>query len=476
MSIKTQDTICAISTPLGENGIGIVRLSGPKAIKIVNGIFLFSNKKSLAKMSTFTLHYGHIINSNPKSEIRNPKLKVIDEVLVTVMRAPKTYTREDVVEINCHGGIVPLRRVLKLCLENGVRLAQPGEFTMRAFLNGRLDLVQAEAVCDIIRAKTEQAMNCAVMQLEGNLSKKIKEIKNEIINILSLVEASIDFSEEDIEFIQKKEIKRKIKDIIRKIGKLLEDAESGKILRDGLKIAIIGKPNVGKSSLLNLLLREERAIVTPIPGTTRDVIEDMINIKGIPAIIMDTAGIKSHSQSFIEKIGVEKSKKSLKAADLILFVVDASIPLSKEDRNISQTIKNCNKKVIIIANKSDLRPAFSIKTVNCKLSTVNSPIVWTSCVKKTGINELENKIYTLFIHGKVEKSNAPFVTNIRHKNALDKTENSLKRAIQVIENGKSEEFIALDLREALNSLAEIIGETITDDILSQIFSKFCIGK
>ncbi|HCJ66425.1 MAG TPA: tRNA uridine-5-carboxymethylaminomethyl(34) synthesis GTPase MnmE [Elusimicrobia bacterium] len=336
MKIYSEDTIVSISTPLGENGIGIVRLSGNTAAEIAGKIFRPKDTNiSLDKTPTHKLHYGHISSNGT----------VIDEVLVSVMRAPKTYTREDVVEINCHGGIVPLTKVLELCLKNGARLAQPGEFTQRAFLNGRIDLAQAEAVCDLIRAKTELASKIALQQLEGTLSQKIKTYREELINLLAHLEVSLDYIEEDIEFLSLDEIEDRVTKILSQIEKLLESADTGKILREGLKTAIVGKPNVGKSSLLNFLLREERAIVTPLPGTTRDIIEETVNLRGIPLVIIDTAGIREHSQDLIEKIGIERSKKTIEKAELILFVIDLSQPLSKEDIYIAKLINEFNPQV-----------------------------------------------------------------------------------------------------------------------------------
>jgi len=463
MKIFSEDTIASISTPLGENGIGIVRLSGKEAISIVEKIFQPKNKnQSLDKIPTHTLHYGFISKNGT----------VVDEVLVTVMRAPKTYTREDVVEINCHGGIVPLRKVLELCLEKGARLAQPGEFTQRAFLNGRIDLAQAEAVCDLIRAKTEIASQIAVKQLEGHFSNRIKAIRDQLVNLLAYLEVSLDYSEEEVKFLTREEIGKRIDGMLSSLEGLLLTAETGKILREGLKTAIVGKPNVGKSSLLNALLREERAIVTSYPGTTRDVIEEMVNLRGIPLVIMDTAGIREHSLDLIEKIGVERSKKTIQSAELILFIIDLSTPLTEEDHYIAKIIAEFNPqaKVILVGNKVDLPQQVSDEDLSL------SPLLKISATLGTGIEDLEQKIYEMFITAELTTPDTVFVTNLRHKDALIRAKDAVWDAKKTNENNFSEEFIALDLRQALNALGEIIGETVTEDILDRIFSQFCVGK
>ncbi len=463
MKIEINDTIAAISTPLGEGGIGIVRLSGPKAIDIIRKIFIPVSKKNISKSSGFTLHYGYIYEKKIK----------IEEVLVSIMKAPKSYTREDVVEISGHGGILPLRKILELCLENGARIADPGEFTKRAFLNGRIDLVQAEAVSQIIRAKTDKALNCAINQLSGKLSEKIKRLKNELIDLLAYLEASLDYSDEDIEFLSSNEILKRVNRIQKNLSLLIATFNKGKIIQEGVKTSIVGKPNVGKSSLLNALLNTEKAIVTPIPGTTRDIIEDYVNIKGIPLNIMDTAGIRKVKNT-VEKIGVERSKESIKKSDLILFIVDISQPLDKEDFFIYEFIKENldNKKLILIGNKVDLVQKVSDE----KLKEMSSTYVKISATKEIGIDKLEEIVFSLFISGEIDLSSEVLVTSLRHKDALIKANQSLKRSIEAINNNHSEEFIALDLRCALNSLGEIIGEVATEDILDRVFSNFCVGK
>ncbi|MCJ7645760.1 tRNA uridine-5-carboxymethylaminomethyl(34) synthesis GTPase MnmE [bacterium] len=493
MKIDTEDTIVAISTPMGEGGIGIVRLSGSQAISIVRRLFIPKRKKNLSTVETFTIHYGHIYDRG----------KLVEEVLLSVMRAPYTYTRQDVVEISCHGGIVPLRKVLELCLMEGARLAEPGEFTLRAFLNGRIDLVQAEAVCDIIRARTDAGLNCALHQLEGHLSTSVNRIREGIVDLLAHIEACLDYSEEDIPQLCRAEIVERMERISSGIRELLKSVQSGRILREGLKTAIVGKPNVGKSSLLNALLEEEKAIVSPIPGTTRDVVEDMVNLLGIPMKIMDTAGIR-HARDEIEMAGIERTRRSIALADLVLFVIELSIPLSEEDRHIAENLMG--RKTILVANKCDLpqvvsereirelwtscltrlepeRESLSVNSINPRYDGSgnpsvlrNPPLIKVSATKRIMIKELQELIYSLFIKGEVSISDAVLVTNVRHHDALVKAEESLKEGIETCNRGESEEFIALDLRRALEALGEIVGETATEDILDRIFSKFCIGK
>ncbi len=493
MKIDAEDTIVAISTPMGEGGIGIVRLSGSEAIPIVMRLFIPKRKKNLTGVKTFTTHYGHIYD----------KGKLVEEVLLSVMRSPSTYTREDVVEISCHGGIVPLRKVLELCLREGARLAEPGEFTLRAFLNGRIDLVQAEAVCDIIRARTDAALNCALHQLQGDLSRTVNWIRERIVDLLAHIEACLDCPEEEITQLSPAEIVESLDRTSLELRELLKSAQSGRILREGLKTAIVGKPNVGKSSLLNALLQEEKAIVTPIPGTTRDVVEDMVNILGIPVKIMDTAGIR-HARDEIEMAGVERARRSIALADLILFVIDLSIPLNEEDRGIAENL--VGRKTILVANKCDLpqlvsereirklwasslghlQPegeSLSANSVNSPYNSLgnhsilrNPPLIKVSATRRTRIKDLEDFIYRLFIKGEASISDAVLVTNVRHQDALVKAEESLKEGIEACKRGDSEEFIALHLRQALESLGEIVGDTATEDILSRIFSRFCIGK
>jgi tRNA modification GTPase len=456
-----EDTIAAISTPLGEGGIGIVRVSGHHALDIVQEIFTGSQLSDLHSAPTYSLHHGYIVHPDTNM--------IIDETLVTVMRAPRSYTREDVVEINCHGGILPLRNVLDIVLSRGARLASPGEFTKRAFLNGRIDLSQAESVLDIIRAKTDAGLQLAVQQLQGKLSKKVKSIHIDLKHLLAALEASIDFPEDDIELISPFQIVSELDQSLGQIEYLLVSAYEGKIVRDGLSVAIVGKPNVGKSSLLNVLLEEERAIVTPIPGTTRDTIEDYINLNGIPVRLIDTAGIRD-TDNQIEMLGVARSRDAIKQADLILCMFDISVPWSLEDDELLQTVKD--KDIMVTINKIDLPAIVSIQDMVSKFSEP-VPTLSISIKEHRGLDQLKQ---TLIDHVLTIPFESVEVTNSRHKRALSLTKESLGRARSAAEANMSQEFIALDVREALDHLGEITGETTREDILEEIFSTFCIGK
>lgn len=456
-----EDTIAAISTPLGEGGIGVIRVSGRSAIELGDKIFRSASKrKKLKDLPSHTVHYGYIYDP----ETQEP----LDEVLVTLMRAPKSYTREDVVEISTHGGFLSLKRILDLVLRNGARLAEPGEFTKRAFLNGRIDLSQAEAVIDIIQSRTETGLKVAMRQLEGRLSRKIHAIRDALKHLTALVEASIDFSEEDIEVVSHEELNSGIGQALQSVDLLLETAEEGKILREGLSTVIVGKPNVGKSSLLNVLLEEERAIVTPIPGTTRDVIEESLNLKGIPLRLVDTAGIRN-TEDLVEVQGVSRSKSLLEKADLVLLVLDGSGPLTEEDREILDLTRG--KKALGVINKADLPPVLD----DGELDRILAGIKWVkiSAKERIGIEALKDLIFETVVQAPLE---SVWVTNVRHKNALVRTKQSLLKAQGSVKEGMSGEFIAVDLRAALDSLGEIVGETTTEDILTEIFSTFCIGK
>jgi tRNA modification GTPase len=455
------DTIAAISTPLGEGGIGIVRLSGKKAIKIADKIF--KGKDKVSNFLTHTIHYGKIVDPTTS--------EVIDTVLISVMHAPKTYTCEDIVEINAHGGIIPLNRILELVLSLGARLAEPGEFTKRAFLNGRIDLSQAEAVVDLIRAKTDLSAKFALSQLTGNLYKEISLLRKQILSLLVEIEASIDFYEEDIELLSIDEILDRLNDVKEKIEELIENAKYGKILQQGVITTIIGRPNVGKSSLLNALVGEPRAIVTHIPGTTRDAIEEMIDIEGIPLKVVDTAGMR-HTMDIIEEEGVKRARKALNQADLVIFVMDGSENITKDDIRIMNELKN--KETIIIINKSDLPQLIDIDKV--KKSLPNKPIINICATQGTGLNELKKTIREIFFAGKILSTDALIITNLRHKEALKSSLKNINTAINAIEDNLSFEFVAVDLRESLDNLGLIVGETVTEDILNEIFSKFCIGK
>lgn len=457
------DTIAAISTFPGEAGIGIVRISGDEALEIISKIFRPFRKKDIKSVKSHTIHYGHIVD--PETG------EVYDEVLVTVMRKPNTYTREDVVEINCHGGMVVSSKILELVLKHGARLAEPGEFTKRAFLNGRIDLSQAEAVIDIITSKTMLANRYAQKQLVGVLGQKMKDLKNKIMELLSHLLALIDFPEEDVEELEREEIKRRAKDILNDIEYLIASSESGRIIREGLKTAIIGKPNVGKSSLLNALLKQNRAIVTDIPGTTRDVIEEYMNIKGIPIKLIDTAGIR-HTDELVEKIGVEKSKEVLAEADLILFVLDASRDLTKEDYEIFDILSG--KNIIFVLNKVDLPK--KIDEEELKKLVGNGIIVEVSTVERTGLDKLESEIYNLVFKGKVSATEEEIITNARHREVLINAKKHMESVIEAIEKGYSEDLITIDVNGALNEIGKITGETATEDVINQIFERFCVGK
>ncbi|MFV9510304.1 tRNA uridine-5-carboxymethylaminomethyl(34) synthesis GTPase MnmE [Tepidibacillus sp. LV47] len=454
------DTIAAISTPLGEGGIAIIRVSGDKAIEAVDSIF--RGKKKLSTVDSHTIHYGRIVDKNGET---------IDEVLVTVMRAPKTFTREDVVEVNCHGGVIAVKKVLDLILEQGVRLAEPGEFTKRAFLNGRIDLSQAEAIIDLIRSKTDRAMALAMKQVEGKLSVKIKGIRQNLLEVLAHIEVTIDYPDYDVEDVTHELLLEKTTQSKKEIEQLLEHASQGKILREGLKTAIIGRPNVGKSSLLNALIRENRAIVTDIPGTTRDIIEEYVNIGGIPLKLIDTAGIRE-TEDIVEKIGVERSKMALEEADVVLFVLNYNEPLSEEDRRLIEMVRNSN--VMIIINKTDLEQKLNIEEV--KGYFPHSPIIFTSAKEEEGIDDLEKTIINLFFEGKIEADDLTYVSNSRHISLLKKAKKSLEDAIQSIEQWLPVDMVAIDIKNAWDQLGEIIGDSVSEDLVNQIFSQFCVGK
>lgn len=456
------DTIAAISTSIGDSGIGIVRMSGPKSLEILNKIFKSIKNKDTMTMRSYSMRYGHIVE--PVSE------SIIDEVIVSFMKAPNTYTREDVVEINCHGGIVPVKRILSILLNNGARLAEPGEFTKRAFLNGRIDLTQAEAVIDVIRSKTDESMQVAVYQIEGKLSKKIKNIMNRILDVLANIEAAIDFPEEDVEDITISKIKNEEKQIIESLNELILSADKGKIMRDGIDTIIVGKPNVGKSSLLNALIEEKRAIVTEIPGTTRDIIEEYINIEGIPVKLYDTAGIRE-TKDIIEKIGVEKTIEYINKSGLVIFMIDGSRAVDDEDIKIANLVKN--KKVIIVINKSDLPSAADISKIRDIVKSDN--IIKVSVNTESGVDKVKKKIAQIIYNGKVEIKDID-VTNVRHRDILIKARESIKNGINTINNGFPVDCASIEFKEAYLKLGEITGDTAAEDIVDRIFSNFCVGK
>ena len=455
------DTIAAISTPIGSAGIGIVRLSGKRAVTIAESIFR-GKKKKLAEAPAFSITYGHIINMNEE---------VIDEVLVSVMRAPKSFTAEDVVEINCHGGVVAVRKVMEMVLKGGARLAEPGEFSKRAFLNGRIDLAQAESIIDLINAKTEKSLQVAVGQLTGTLSDKIRYMRRQLLELIAHIEAGIDFPEDDIEEITVTIIKKRLFEVLGDIRMLLETADTGKIFREGIKTVITGKPNVGKSSLLNALLREKRAIVTDVPGTTRDIIEEVVSIRGIPLKLVDTAGIRD-TEDFVEKIGVERSKEMFIGADLVLFMTDASTGLTEEDREIIKLMKNKNSLVII--NKTDLKKQTDFSEIKGLVGEKDT--VEMSLLTGEGLEVLEEKIEQLVYAGRVFVQDDVMITNIRHKNSLALVQKSLEEAVNTINAEMPVDCVAIDLKAAWETLGEITGETVSEDLIDQIFSQFCIGK
>ena len=457
------DTIAAISTAPGEGAIGIVRISGDLAISIASSIYQCGTKQ-LEEQKTHTIHYGHIVD--PKSG------EVYDEVMVSVLRAPKTFTREDIVEINCHGGIVAINRVLQLVLRMGARLAEPGEFTKRAFLNGRIDLSQAEAVMDLIRAKTDKSMQLAVRQLDGQLSHLIQNLRQEILNTLAQVEVNIDYPEyDDVEEMTLQLLREKTQQVLQGIRGLLNTASQGKILRDGLKTAIVGRPNVGKSSLLNVLLREEKAIVTDIAGTTRDTIEEYVNVRGVPLQLIDTAGIRE-TDDVVEKIGVERSRKALKEADFVLLLLNQSETLQEEDIRLLETTKGMKR--IILFNKTDLPSKLSKENIAPYAN--EEEIVTTSMLNKEGIDQLEEKIAGYFFQGQMNERDATYLSNTRHIALLEKAEQALVEVQNGIEMEMPVDLIQIDFTRAWDLLGEITGDSVQDELLTQLFSQFCLGK
>ena len=457
------DTIAAISTAPGEGAIGIVRISGEDAIRIADEVYRLKDKR-LKEQPSHTIHYGHIVD--PKND------EVIDEVMVTVLRAPKTFTREDVVEINCHGGIVAINRILQLVLRMGARLAEPGEFTKRAFLNGRIDLSQAEAVMDLIRAKTDKSMQMAMRQLDGELSKLIQNLRQEILNTLAQVEVNIDYPEyDDVEEMTLQLLREKTQKVSQGIRALLNTASQGKILRDGLKTAIVGRPNVGKSSLLNVLLREEKAIVTDIAGTTRDTIEEYVNVRGVPLQLIDTAGIRE-TDDVVERIGVERSRKALNEADFVLLILNQSEELMDEDLRLLEQTKDFKR--IILLNKTDLPTKIDMDKV--KEFATYSEIVTTSMLKKEGIDQLEEKIADYFFQGQMNERDATYLSNTRHIALLEKAEQALQEVANGVDMGMPVDLIQIDFTRAWDLLGEITGDTVQDELLTQLFSQFCLGK
>lgn len=455
------DTIAAISTPLGEGGIAVIRVSGDEAVSRADSIFV--GKHSLEEVPSHTVHYGHIVD--PRTGDR------VEEVLVTVMRGPRSFTREDVVEISCHGGLISVNKVLELLLLNGVRLAEPGEFTKRAFLNGRIDLTQAEAVIDLIRSKSDRAFSIALKQVEGKLSQKIRAMRQELVEVLAHIEVNIDYPEHDVEEMTSAFIRDKSRAVIGQIDELLRSARQGKILREGIVTAIVGRPNVGKSSLLNELAQENRAIVTDIPGTTRDVIEEYVTVGGIPLKLLDTAGIRETSD-LVEQIGVERSKLALAEADLILFVLNYGEELHADDHQLLQQVKD--RQTIVIVNKTDLPGKLDMSAITDMFPTER--IVRMSIKEGTGMKELEAAITRLFFSGALEGHDMTYISNVRHISLLERAKQSLMDAIASVDAGIPIDIMQIDVRNAWEQLGEIIGDSASESLIDQIFSQFCLGK
>lgn len=454
-------TIAAIATSMSNSGIGIIRISGSEAINIIDKIFVSVKKdKKLINQKSHTVHYGNIVNNG----------EVIDEVIVILMKAPHTYTKEDTVEIDCHGGILVVNKILEIVLDNGARCAEPGEFTKRAFLNGRIDLSQAEAVIDVINAKNDIALKQSVNQLKGSISNRIKEIREKIIYNIAFIESALDDPEHISIDGYGDKLKIEVDDILLKLEKLIKSADNGRLISEGIRTVILGKPNVGKSSLLNVLLGEDRAIVTDVAGTTRDTLEESIRLNGITLNIVDTAGIRN-TDDIVEKIGVTKARNSVEDADLVLFVVDSSREIDENDMEIINMIKD--KKCIIIMNKSDLNRVVEEKHI---FDLTGIRPISISATEEHGIDELEDKIKDMFYDGEISENEDIYITNARHKNAIKNSYESLRLVINSIENGMSEDFYSIDLMNAYEQLGYVIGESVEDDLVNEIFSKFCMGK
>lgn len=456
-----ETTIAAISTAMSESGIGIIRVSGPEAVEIVSRIYRSKGgKKDINKVPTHTIHYGYIYDGE----------ELIDEVLVMVMRAPRTFTGEDTVEIDCHGGVYAMKRVLETVLKNGGKTASPGEFTKRAFLNGKMDLSQAEAVMDVIQAKNEYALKSSVEQLKGSVQKAVKDIRKDLIYHIAYIESALD----DPEHINLEGYAQELLGIVEKsqkeIDHLLKSASDGKIIKEGIRTVILGKPNAGKSSLLNVLVGENRAIVTDIEGTTRDILEEYINLHGISLRMIDTAGIRE-TEDVVEKIGVNRARDMAKEADLILYVVDSSRPLDENDEEIISMLDS--RKAIVLYNKTDLEPKVDMETLK---NRVNRPVISVSAKEETGIRELEKEIKNMFFSGEISFNDEVYITNARHKEALMEATDSLGLVKNSIEMDMPEDFFSIDLMNAYESLGRIIGEAVGEDLVNEIFSKFCMGK
>lgn len=458
------DTITAIATGMTNSGIGIIRVSGPEAISIVNKIYYSKDlNQNLINYKSHTIHYGFIYDND----------SLVDEVMVSIMKAPNSFTMEDTVEINCHGGILVMNKILETVVKNGARVADAGEFTKRAFLNGRIDLSKAEAVIDIIHSKSEYALQSSVMQLKGSISKMVKIMRSEILYEIAFIESALDDPEHISLDEYPDELSKKINRLLAKIDKLIQSSKNGKMLKEGINTVILGKPNAGKSSLLNRLVGEERAIVTNVAGTTRDILEETITLHGIVLNMIDTAGIRD-TEDVVEKIGVERAKKYAKDADLILYVVDSSVPLDESDEEILSLIKE--KNTIILLNKSDLKQVVTDKFLEEKLAMTNNKIIKTSAKENIGIDKFENTIKNMFFEGNLSFNDEVFITNMRHKEALMDTRNSLLMVKKSLEDNMPEDFYSIDLMSAYASLGYIIGEEVSEDLVNEIFSKFCMGK
>ncbi len=454
------DTIAAIATFPGNAGINIIRISGDNALNIAKEIFKNKNTDKHINLKPRYLHYGYIVDKEDK---------VIDEVLISYMKSPNTYTREDIIEINCHGGIISAKRILEAVLNHECRTAEPGEFTKRAFLNGRIDLTQAEAVIDIINSKTESSHEISMNHLEGRLSKEINEIINKIMELLANIEVNIDFPEYDEDEITINNVKEFSENIINKLERLIKTADTGKIFKEGIKTVILGKPNVGKSSLMNFLLNENRSIVTEVPGTTRDTIEEYVNIKGVPLRIIDTAGIRE-TEDKIEKIGVERALQKVNESDLVIMIFDSSKELESEDEKILTIIKN--KKVIYIKNKTDLEKKLDLT----KYEDVEKSVLNISILENQGLDEIIDKISEMFFEGSINVSEDLIINNVRHKNLLIKAKKSLEEVLYSIDCGMTIDFVEIDLKKSMEYLGLIVGKTVSEDLMDKIFNEFCIGK
>lgn len=455
------DTIAAIATAMSNSGIGIVRISGDEALDVADRIFRpKKGSRKVSDMETHTIHYGYVTDGD----------EVIDEVMLLIMKAPRSYTCEDTIEIDCHGGVLVMKKILETVLKYGARPAEPGEFTKRAFLNGRIDLSQAESVIDVINAQNELALKSSVSQLQGAVLEKIKAIRAVVLHEIAFIESALDDPEHVSLEGYPEQLHEIISDAHSKVKKLLDSSDNGKMLKEGINTAIVGKPNAGKSSLLNILVGEERAIVTEIAGTTRDILQEQIQIGGIGLNVIDTAGIRD-TEDIVEKIGVNKSREYIEKADLIIYVVDSSTELDENDQEIIEAIRN--KKAIVLLNKSDLDAKTDASVLQTQLS---KPILSISAKNNTGIHELETLIEEMFFSGKLSFNDEVYITNIRQKNALAEAQNSLKMVLQSIADGMPEDFFTIDMMNAYEALGTIIGESVGEDLVNEIFSKFCMGK